>query len=156
MTKLWNVSWQPNADGKIVIIRQKPCRKSLPQTEVDHIQCIERRRQNAGMFNTMTQILTRITGGKLTKEALLKLANVIADRKQIKIDRGAKRMKECLICWFCEHVRDVLDLNIETTTEKPAESEDQQFPALTIDDCEIDTAKGDQELTWESEFPDFA
>jgi hypothetical protein len=92
--------------GKIVIIRKKPRRLPLAQTQIDRDQCIERRRCNGALYDRMTQILGVVLGGKITKRNLMDLAEKIAAQKQIKIDRGAKRMKEGLICWFCENVCD--------------------------------------------------
>jgi hypothetical protein len=92
--------------GKVVILRKKPRRTPLAQTQIDHDRCIERRRCNAASYDRMTQILNVVLGGKITKRNLMDLAEKIAAQKQIKIDRGAKRMKEGLICWFCENACD--------------------------------------------------
>jgi hypothetical protein len=90
---------------KIVIVRRKPRRTQIPQTQVDHARCIERRRCNAALYDRMARILDAALGGKATKQNLMALAEKIASEKRIKIDRGAKRMKEGLICWFCENAR---------------------------------------------------
>jgi hypothetical protein len=60
------------------------------------------------MFDRMSRILSAVLQGKTTKKALLHLAQAIATKKQIKIDRTAKRMKDGLICWFCEHATDLV------------------------------------------------
>jgi hypothetical protein len=39
---------------------------------------------------------------------MLALANAIAWGKAVKIDRDARRSKECLICWFCENVPEII------------------------------------------------
>jgi hypothetical protein len=134
-----------NIDGKIVITRPKPRRPSVPQTEIDHLRCIERRRKNAPLFDRMTEILTYVTNGRMTKEVLLDLATKIADRKGIKIDRGAKRMKECLICWFCEHTNDVMALQASPSSEQ---TNDPPFASTTIEECDID--QWAPEFAWES------
>jgi hypothetical protein len=88
---------------EIVIVQSKPRRPPLAQTRIDQDQCIERRRCNAALYDRMTQILNAVLGGKVTKQHLMELAVKIAAAKGIKIDRGAKRLKDGLICWFCEN-----------------------------------------------------
>jgi hypothetical protein len=61
-------------------------------------------RQNAQHYKEMKRILTIVTGGHLTMSVLLNLVNKMAKAKQLNIDRSARRMKDCLICWFCENV----------------------------------------------------
>jgi hypothetical protein len=56
----------------------------------------------------MKQLLTLVTGGQLQKGPILAFAKRIAQAKQLKIHRGAKRIKDCFFCWFCEHSPDVL------------------------------------------------
>jgi hypothetical protein len=113
-----------NIPRKVVIIRKKPCRTPLAQTKIDHDRCIERRRCNAANYDKMTQILNAALGGKATRENLLDLAEKLAAQKQLKIDRCARRMKEGLICWFCENACDFVsseairyqDFDIETNS----------------------------------------
>jgi hypothetical protein len=92
-----------NFPRKVVIVRKKPCRPPLAQTQIDHEHCIERRRWNAALYDKMSQVLNALFGGKATMRNLMDLAVKIVAQKQIKIDHGAKRMKEELICWFCEN-----------------------------------------------------
>jgi hypothetical protein len=127
-------AWTEAEDGKVVILRARPPRPSVPQTLIDHQKCIERRRANAALYDRMTQILTRIAGGKLTKEVLMGLAERIAEQKRIKIDRGAKRMKDCLICWFCEQATELI-----VDAVAPDEKNDPilAFPKMDIDDFDI-------------------
>jgi RNase P subunit RPR2 len=51
----------------------------------------------------MTEMLSKMLGGNTRKKALIELAQSIAGSKKIEIDRAVKRMKEGLICWFCEN-----------------------------------------------------
>jgi hypothetical protein len=140
-------SWTEAEDGKVIILRRKPRRPSVPQTLIDHAQSIERRRANAALYDRMTQILTQIAGGKLTKGVLMRLAERIADQKRIKIDRGARRMKDCLICWFCEQATDLTSSSLEGSTEPmPA------FPEMDIDDFDILPPRSrDDDMPWSFE-----
>jgi hypothetical protein len=133
-------------DGKVIIIRQKPSRPSRPQTLIDQDNCIERRRAHATTYDKMRQFLTQITGGKLTKAVLMSLAKRIAEQKGIKIDRGAKRLKDCLICWFCEHASELLvDLvapHAKTESSLPffkMEIDDFDFPRPSSRDEDMDS-----------------
>jgi hypothetical protein len=56
----------------------------------------------------MSAALARMTDGKMTRQALLSLAVALARQKGIKLDRGAKRVKDALICWFCENCSEIL------------------------------------------------
>jgi hypothetical protein len=79
----------------VVVVRRHPRRLQISQTQIDQARCNERRRNNAELFDGMMQILTRMAGGNLTKSALMGFAEKIAEWKKIKIDREAKRMKDC-------------------------------------------------------------
>jgi hypothetical protein len=77
----------------------RPSRPSAAQTVLDREHSIRRRRAVGWGYDQMCTLLTRMTGGKMTRCALLQLAAAYG----IRIDRTAKRMKDCLICWFCEN-----------------------------------------------------
>jgi hypothetical protein len=47
----------------------------------------------------------------------LGLANHIAEERHIKVDRAARRLKDALICWFCENV------SVSAILEKKEEGE---------------------------------
>jgi hypothetical protein len=94
----------------VVVIRQHPYRRSIHQTQIDNERFIERRRNAGPLFDKMKQLLTLVTRGKLQKGQILALAERIAQEKHLKIDRGAKRIRDCLICWFCEHSSDILPI----------------------------------------------
>jgi hypothetical protein len=90
-------------NGKIVIIRNKPRHESIPQTQRDREHCNKRRQAQGRAFDKMTQTLTVAMGGNLSRVGLLELARTIAVQKGIALDRTATRMKDALICWFCEN-----------------------------------------------------
>lgn len=125
----------------MIIIKRKPRRPSIPQTESDRNHAIERRRNNAALFDRMTEILTQVVGGKLTKQALMKVAQQVADQKQATIDRRAKRMKDCLICWFCEQACDLM--RMAQSGHEPPEAAAGP-PEFTTDEL----ALRDDELSW--------
>jgi type III secretory pathway component EscV len=128
------------SQGEAVVIKRKPHRTPIIQTEIDHDNAVLRRRNNEALFDRMTQILTHVAGGKPTKQVLMKLAQQIADKKQIKVDRIAKRIKDCLICWFCEQVPDLITV---AETEIGAPEKETGFEEL-----------GSQEMTFvDDEFP---
>jgi hypothetical protein len=92
----------------IVIRRTKPSRPSVAQTMIDHERSNERRRRVGPLYDQMCVILTRLTSGKLNRAILLGLAEQLAKQKGITVDRTAKRLKDCLICWFCENCQELL------------------------------------------------
>jgi hypothetical protein len=67
-----------------------------------------RRRAVASIYPIMEQFLHRALKEHSSKRNLLEIAQVIAQGKNVKLDRMAKRSKECLICWFCEVAQDLL------------------------------------------------
>jgi hypothetical protein len=56
----------------------------------------------------MVESLTRIIHGNPSKLSLLNLAQCVSRNKGIPVDRAAKRSKDCLICWFCEFVPELI------------------------------------------------
>jgi formate hydrogenlyase subunit 6/NADH:ubiquinone oxidoreductase subunit I len=106
------------------------------------MRAIERRRKNAALFDRMTLMLSHLTDGKPTKQALLLLAERIAANTHVKIDRGAKRSKDCLICWFCEQACELAALN------QTADDNKSSFDDCVIDDLEAGEAMNDDEPNW--------
>jgi hypothetical protein len=74
---------------------------------IDHERSNERRRRVGPLYDQMCVILTRLTSGKLNRGILLGLAEQLAKQKGITVDRTAKRLKDCLICWFCENCQEL-------------------------------------------------
>jgi hypothetical protein len=77
------------------------------QSRQEMQKMIRRRRVN-GMFGAMEQFLKRKLGDRMNKSDLLELACSIETSRGIKLDRSAKRNREMLIVWFCEHWNDLL------------------------------------------------
>jgi hypothetical protein len=126
---------QERNNEKIIIIKQQTRRASVRQTQIDN-DSFNKRRRNAGpLFDQMKQILTIATGGQMKKCRILALAERIAQEKQLKLDRSTKRIKDCLICWFCEHLCDVMSVLLptnnvthEVSTTKMSDKESQHDP----------------------------
>jgi hypothetical protein len=135
--------------GRVVIIRKKPRRVPLAQTQIDHDLCIQRRRCNGALYERMTQILGAVFGGKLTKQNLMDLAEKIAAQKQIKIDRAAKRMKEGLICWFCENAYDLVAREEEPYREFDLmQSSLEAWEPPDVDEFEFSSLLKSDDLPW--------
>jgi hypothetical protein len=66
-------------------------------------KAILRRRRNEALFGTMQIILEK--HGYQNKTQLFELAKRVRENNEgtPPIDRLAKRVKDCLICWFCEN-----------------------------------------------------
>jgi hypothetical protein len=79
-------------------------RKALKDQEA----AIERRRRVGPSFDKMTKILNVMLNGQATCAELRRFATVLGGARGLKLDRLAKRTKECLICWFCEHFPQLL------------------------------------------------
>jgi hypothetical protein len=56
----------------------------------------------------MTTYLSIRFGERVTHSTLLKFALSLAKGYGLKVDREARRRKEILITWFCEHALDLL------------------------------------------------
>jgi hypothetical protein len=80
--------------------------RARPSCAEDHARANARRRQAGRDYHEISIRLPVILGGNVSKLSLLKLARQIAKLKGIKLDRDAQRLKECLICWFCENCKD--------------------------------------------------
>jgi hypothetical protein len=80
---------------------------------------------------------------------------MIAEAKGIKLDRLAKRSKECLICWFCEVAPDLITQPIpsdpdseEAMKSPPAQSASGPRVACPVlsPDMESDVMMGDDPI----------
>jgi hypothetical protein len=140
-------------NGKIVIIRQKPYRPSLEQTQRDHDRCQERRRNHGSVFDQMARTLPKVFGENPTKSKLMEFAQSIAAEKGLTIDRGAKRMKDGLICWFCENAPHLL---VENTFESSNASPipDHFDRGFTTEEFEPETGLKEEEYSWNVQFDD--
>jgi hypothetical protein len=105
----------------VTIITMKPRKAAALQIEKEQRKCAERVRRLEAQFAEMKKFLTAVTGGRLAVRNLLGLANHIAEERHIKVDRVARRLKDALICWFCENV------SVSAVLEKNAEWETKPF-----------------------------
>jgi hypothetical protein len=80
---------------------------------------------------------------------LLSLARKIAALKGITLDRDAKRVKDSLICWFCEHCKEDI-MNAAPQPVGPVRQNPVGAPSNTADPIP-------EELwaAWEKDFPVF-
>jgi hypothetical protein len=79
-----------------------------PSTRSDLEQVRLRRNAAQCHFWPMSLFLSKLLGRDMNRTNLLKVAKVIADARQVKLDRLAKRTKEILIVWFCENALDLM------------------------------------------------
>jgi hypothetical protein len=149
----WQARFSKAHTTSVVVIKQRPHRPSVPQTQIDNDRFIERRRNAGPLFDTMKQLLTLVIGGELQKRPILALAEQIAREKHLKIDRGGKRIKDCFICWFCEYSNDVWPILLsgnemaKTTSMEVLESNRDPLDAILTPD------EGD--ITWMLESESF-
>jgi hypothetical protein len=63
------------------------------------------------LYARMTETLTNLASGgnRLTKADLLKFAHERGDPLGLKVDRLARRLFTCAICWFCEYMPTLVD-----------------------------------------------
>jgi hypothetical protein len=47
-------------------------------------------------------------GKNLSRVRLLELARTVSQQKGIVLDRCATRIKDALICWFCENAKEIM------------------------------------------------
>jgi hypothetical protein len=136
------------AKPKFVIQVARLSRPSAVQTVLDHEYSIQRRRAVGPAYDRMCALLTRLTGGKMTRGTLLRLAEELATARGIRVDRTAKRMKDCLICWFCERAG---DLATKPLRELPIAVPDREvdFPSLLLDEFENPDLFRDPDFAWE-------
>jgi hypothetical protein len=128
-------------NGKTVVIRNKPCHMTRPQTQRDQDRFNKRRRAQGDLFEKMTQLLTVTTGRKLSRTRLLELARTISEQRGIVLDRCATRLKGGLICWFCENANEILpDLLAQPNPPRPLVQRDVAGP---------DALFPDEETEWE-------
>jgi hypothetical protein len=81
--------------------RQVPDNSDIPN-EVLQQRVPAHRRDVRSIHPTVDYFLHRALNGHSSKRKVLEITRAIAQGKGVKLDRMAKRSKECLICWFCE------------------------------------------------------
>jgi hypothetical protein len=100
---------------------------------------LARRRATGSRFEHFTTILRQILGTETTREALLKFALEVATIHGLQLDRSAKRLKDCLICWFCENCTEAMLSNMLMRSIEHAQCKTRvgtPFDRLT-EDCSI-------------------
>ena len=69
----------------------------------EHDRQNKRRQKNAELFDKVKNTLDSYYNQPFKFKDAIKLANSIAEKIDVKIDRDARRSKDTLICWFCEN-----------------------------------------------------
>jgi hypothetical protein len=107
----------------IIPLRAMPCRIAVLQDQprgpsqrlsVTSLQLSEserlriRRRAVNSIYPRLTQAITVLLRGDLSKPSIVRLADAVAAKKGVKIDRRAKRTKEGLLCWLCENAPELM------------------------------------------------
>jgi len=117
-----------------------------PQANREAERAIERRRRNAAHYAAMLAILQRLvpTGHAVD---IRRLAVKISEVKGVELDRGARRLKECLICWFCEHCPELLQGH---------NARDEKDASDSLDSKQFDAAETwrDDSFEWSDGFPE--
>jgi hypothetical protein len=93
-----------------IISLSKPGRGTVRRTQRESATALERRRRNSAIFCAMEAALKALCRG-FTKAELLRLAEKFETVKGVRVDRSARRQKDCLVCWFCENCPELLDPN---------------------------------------------
>ncbi|OHT10416.1 hypothetical protein TRFO_20293 [Tritrichomonas foetus] len=104
----------------IVIIKRSSAKEYTDRTSRDHEEQIWRR-ACCGSFFDRTQEMLRQLFGDVKVGKLRLMAIMIAKQANIKIDRLAKRINDCLICWFCENWNKVSILLLSLSFSKAKE-----------------------------------
>jgi hypothetical protein len=89
-------------------VPQESAHTSVKEPEALQVRIQRRRRSVDALHSRMARFLASLLHGETSKPRMLQLAERIARERHVKIDRLAKRSKECLICWFCEVAPDLL------------------------------------------------
>jgi hypothetical protein len=63
----------------------------------------DRMRQNAAVLGPVCSRLEYLCGPSPQKKDLLVVARELSVPCHVSLDRLAKRSRDCLLCWFCEH-----------------------------------------------------
>ncbi|KAH0785524.1 hypothetical protein GPJ56_010545 [Histomonas meleagridis] len=99
------------------------------------------------------QTLELIFGAPPQKKQLLDAALWISPKINVRVDRLAKRSRDCLICWFCENwskVSSVLIGSVETPSPESSPSQVSPIPANPVENESVFDNFQDEE--WPSVF----
>lgn len=88
---------------QIYVIQRKPPQKCVSRKYEEHREVVaKRRRRVQEIYSSIEKILRSFPKVKKRSELLI-IASAFSHKLNIKIDRDAKRLNECLICWYCEN-----------------------------------------------------
>jgi hypothetical protein len=141
----------PFPNWKFVVFRTAPRQRVLPAHELEVERANARRRQAGPDFDVISNHLCAMLNGHFTKPKLMSLAHRIAAIKGIPLDRDAKRLKDSLICWFCEHCKDEI---MHNTAPVPARPPTVQDPGR-VSQRTADLIPEELWAAWEKDFPLF-
>jgi hypothetical protein len=136
----------PLTNWKFVVFRTTPHQPILPAHELEIERANARRRQAGPEFEAMSNRLSEILNGNITKARLMSLAQKIAAIKGITVDREAKRLKDSLICWFCEHCKE------EIMHNRPPPPPPRVQDPVTISPRPADLIPEELWAAWEKDF----
>lgn len=83
----------------VVVVRKTGTRNLRGSDEEE----LRRRRKVGDLYDQMSICLMQRLGRNFTNKVLLQIAGDLAVAHGLFVDRGAKRSKASLICWFCEN-----------------------------------------------------
>lgn len=96
---------KPRLEGMpIYIILRDPPKKMISDQYQEYMSVVaDRRRKASDRFYQVQKILSALPKCKRRKSDILLIAKKISEKTGINIDRSAKRIYDCLICWYCEN-----------------------------------------------------
>lgn len=94
-----NKSFQPSF---YIITRDPPKRGIANDYSKYRNKVDERRRNNSALYSNIENLLfTQLKG--ITQKKICQMADYIAKQGGLNVDRQAKRLRQSMICWFCEN-----------------------------------------------------
>lgn len=94
----------------LFVIMRTPPKKRISETYTTYTDKRNQRRRNNQKQYDMIDKVIRSYQELYRFPNILKLAQALAEKQELHIDRNAKRVREELICWFCENWDKVKDL----------------------------------------------
>jgi hypothetical protein len=91
-------------DPPLIVIPRVGKRHTLSkQAQKDQGLTTDRMRQNAAYLDVIRTKLEYLCGPSPQKKDLIVVARELCGPCKVSLDRLAKRSRDCLLCWFCEH-----------------------------------------------------
>jgi hypothetical protein len=95
-------------DPPLIVIPRVGKRHTLSkQAQKDQVLITDRMRQNAPFLDPVRSKLEYLCGASPQKKDLLVVARRLSGPCMVSLDRLAKRSRDCLVCWFCEHWKEI-------------------------------------------------